>query len=212
MHAVVFAAGLDWLEALLPILFVLFWIVSQIVNVFRNVAGRGKPQQPVRPRPPVGRVDDVRADLERQIGEFLRERDQRRGEPAPGPKPVPRPAASPRPQPSRGKVETSKPVVARPDAGTAAGEPRAGQPAAPSRLGSLGEHGGDIAKHVQDAFSNDLEHRPARLAKPAAAGESVVAPSPPATHELVTLLRDPSSLRRLFLVREVLDRPTERWE
>jgi hypothetical protein len=30
--------------------------------------------------------------------------------------------------------------------------------------------------------------------------------------ELVTLVRDPNALRRLFLVREVLDRPTDRWE
>jgi hypothetical protein len=34
-----FAAGFDWLEAILPLLFVLIWIVSQVVAVFRRVRG-----------------------------------------------------------------------------------------------------------------------------------------------------------------------------
>jgi len=76
----------------------------------------------------------------------------------------------------------------------------------------LGDRGGDVAKHVRDAFAHDLEHRPSQLAKQAAAGESAVALPTPAAHEIVALVRDPNSLRRLFLVREVLDRPTDRWE
>ena len=212
MNAFLFAAGLDWLEALLPFLFVLFWIVSQVVNVFRNVAGRGKPQRPAPPRPAVERVDDVRADLERQIGEFLNERAQRRGEPTPEPTPVPRPQASPRPQPGRERPEKPKPVVTRPVGGAAQTQARSGQPAPPSRLGSLGDHGGDVAKHVHDAFADDLEHQRSRLAQPATGGGSAAARPAAATHELVALLRDPDSLRRLFLVREVLDRPIERWE
>jgi len=219
MHAIVFAAGLDWLEALLPCLFVLFWIVSQVVNVFRNVAGRGKPQLPAPPRPPVERVDDVRADLERQIGDFLKERAQPRREFPPEPvrmPPQPKPAArsqsAPQPQPGSARSEKPKPVATRPAGGAAAAEPRAGQPPSSSRLGTLGDHGGDIAQHVRDAFAKDLEHRPARLAKPTAAGEVAAARPAPAMDELVTLVRDPNALRRLFLVREVLDRPTDRWE
>ena len=38
-----FAAGFDWIEGLLPLLFVIFWIVSQVVNVVRRVAGGGGP-------------------------------------------------------------------------------------------------------------------------------------------------------------------------
>ena len=34
-----FAAGFDWLEAILPLLFVLIWIISQVVAVFRRVRG-----------------------------------------------------------------------------------------------------------------------------------------------------------------------------
>ena len=196
MNAFVFAAGLDWLEALLPFLFVLVGIVSQVVNVFRNVAGRGKPQPPApprRPRPPVDRVDDMRVDLERQIGEFLKERAQPRREPPPKPVRMP---------PQRKPAPRSQPAA----------EAHAERPTTPSRLGSLGDHGADVAKHVRDAFAHDLEHRTSQLAKPVAAGESAAAGPAPATHELVALVRDPNSLRRLFLVREVLDRPTERWE
>ena len=36
------AAGFDWLEALLPLLFVFIWIVSQVLNVFRRVAAAGR--------------------------------------------------------------------------------------------------------------------------------------------------------------------------
>jgi hypothetical protein len=58
------AAGLDWLEGLLPLLFVLFWIVSQVWGVFRKVGGdnvrgdngrnaerAGRPVGRERPRP-----------------------------------------------------------------------------------------------------------------------------------------------------------------
>jgi hypothetical protein len=47
---VLFAAGFDWLEALLPFLFVAFWIVSQVFAVFRRLQGGGR-QQPQPPRP-----------------------------------------------------------------------------------------------------------------------------------------------------------------
>ena len=42
-----FAAGFDWLEAVLPLLFVLIWIISQVVAFFRRVGGG-----------PQARVDD----------------------------------------------------------------------------------------------------------------------------------------------------------
>ena len=40
-------AAADWLEALLPILFVIFWIVSQVMNVAKSLRGpRGPAQWP----------------------------------------------------------------------------------------------------------------------------------------------------------------------
>jgi len=221
MH-VVLAAGLDWLEGLLPLLFVLFWIVSQVVNVLRTVAGRGRPQgpQPVeqvrRQRPDIERVEEVRSDLERQIEEFLAQKVGRRGEPA---EPVRIP---PRPQtpPARAKAEKPRAEPPLPTAGPARGSRaesvgadavRKSQAPAPP-LGSLGSHGGDIERHVRAAFADDLEHRPSRLTKPpAVAAEPTAARPMVAAHDLVTLLRDPAALRQLFIVREVLERPLDRW-
>ena len=220
MRPVIFAAGLDWLEGLLPLLFVLFWIVSQVVNVFRNVAGRGQPRQqpPVeqvrRPRPEDEPVETVRADLERQIEEFLTQRAEQRGQPVPGPvRMPPRPQTPPRLQPARAKTEKPRPATP-----PSRGEPVIAEtitktrslPPSASQLGSLGSHGGDIARHVRDAFADDLGHRPSRLTQPAAAAEPA-ATRPAAAHDLVTLLRDPTALRQLFIVREVLDRPIDRW-
>ena len=221
MQPVVLAAGLDWLEGLLPLLFVLFWIVSQVVNVFRNVAGRGQQRRPQpveqirRPRPEAEPVEAVRADLERQIEEFLTQRAEHRGKPAPGPVRIPpRPQTPPRPQPMRAKTEKSRPatppsrgesVIAETITKTQSRQPSAAQ------LGSLGSHGGDIARHVRDAFADDLGHRPSRLPAPAVAATEQAAARPAAAHDLVMLLRDPAALRQLFIVREVLERPVDRW-
>lgn len=228
MRPFVFAAGIDWLEGLLPLLFLLFWIISQVVNVVRNVVGRGQPQvpQPAVPgrprRPEVGRGDDVRANLERQIEEFLAQRAERRVEPAPPslqPPPSPRPPSPQAPRPQ--SVRALRDAPRAPESPSRSGrEPAApAQPqgirqpqAAAANLGSLGSHGGDIARHVRDAFADDLEHRRPRLGKPTVGGPAEpVAAHPPEAHDLVTLLRDPTALRQLFIVREVLDRPVDRW-
>ena len=59
-----FAAGIDWLEALLPILFVGFWIVSQIVAVIRKIAGPAAPNRPgpaARPVATCGQSSNARS-------------------------------------------------------------------------------------------------------------------------------------------------------
>ena len=73
------AAGLDWLEGLLPVAFVLIWIVSQVMNLFRNAAGKGggqvagKPAKPVRVAPRAARPPGERpVAVDAEIEEFLR--------------------------------------------------------------------------------------------------------------------------------------------
>ena len=62
------AAGLDWLEGILPLLFLLFWILSQVRNLF---AGGAKPPGPVvvrpMPRPPID--EERHRERARQAGE-----------------------------------------------------------------------------------------------------------------------------------------------
>lgn len=209
------AAGLDWLEGLLPLLFVLFWIVSQVWGVFRKVAGNGeaKPPRPVpRPAPrPVPQAPwleeaprrddaDLRGELEKQIEEFLRETGR---QPRPeAPAQPPRPGRRPR-RPSRERP-TAAPVPPPP-------MPASGRrPEGAGVVGSLAERRSDIARHVEDAFADDLVHRKATApAVPAPADERM--PAAPAPLDLVAALRNPATLKQLILVREVLDRPVGRW-
>lgn len=231
---VLLAAGLDWLEGLLPVLFVIIWIVSQVWAVFRRAAGPQRPQGGPAPRPrgvgepaPAPRPDARgRTELERQIEAFLRE--SRGGQP-PGPAEAagpgarrPAPATAPGPRPARRpdrqtgggqrRGTTTAGGAGRPAAGGEAGAPaaadRAGAPR--QREAAATTFGGDIARHVDEAFASDLKHRIA----PATVTPAMPAATPALAEQqgaIVELLRDPESLRRLVIIREVLDRPVERW-
>lgn len=223
------AAAGDWLEALLPILFVLFWIVSQVVNVVQRVRGaggdavrRGKGGAPVervvRPAAPPDAGAEARQDLERQIEAFRRGQAEAgraagRGIPAAAPTPssprtpAPRPPAAP--QPAARKQAQSRPR------------------SAPPASGPLASHDGDIARHVEGAFAHDLSHsRPARPTGAAAVPGSLAssaaesgaglraanAAEPLSTAaELVAMIRNPATVRQAILLGEVLGRPVDRW-
>ena len=66
--------------------------------------------------------------------------------------------------------------------------------------------GTDVSKHVTEAFATDLKHRiapaDAPLQPPVVADRGV---------DLISMLREPATLRALVVMREVLDRPVERW-
>jgi hypothetical protein len=218
-----FAAGFDWIEGLLPLLFVIFWIVSQVVNLVRRVAGDGgrpaappvrPPRRPVAGEPPA----DVRVELERQIEEFLRQ--SRGGNPQPTPAPQPAAQRKPEPRPQQ------RPAVQRSDRPRASGTssvrrtppPLPPKPGAPApRLGDrpyapLGEAGDDIIEHVNDAFAKDLGHRDSILSSPAVVAKPKAAAAGGVADELAAAIRDPAALRRLIVMREILDRPVHRWE
>ncbi len=232
---VLLAAGLDWLEGLLPVLFVIIWIVSQVWAVFRRAAGPQRPLAGPAPRPRAGGEPDPaqrpdvrgRTELERQIEAFLRES---RGEQPPRPagadgrgagQAAPAPATGMRParrpeRPSGGgqrRDTTTAGGAVRP--AVTAGEP--GPQVATDRAGTTRKRdaatttfGGDIARHVDEAFASDLKHRIAPATMPPAMPAAV--PTLAAQHgAIVDLLREPESLRRLVIIREVLDRPVERW-
>ncbi len=195
------ANGLDWLETLLPVLFFLFWILAQLVGVVKKVVGGGAGPQPQPPQPPPIRkprpvaVDGVgRGDLQDEIREFLRREspDRRRAMPPPATSPPqPRP---PRPRPAPQLVERSKEVP----------EPM------PSRVS-----GESIAERVRQDFSKELEH----LSTPLTADRALASTPPsggatsvlPAAAEIVRSLRSPATLRELIVIREILDRPVDRW-
>lgn len=194
------AAG-EWLEALLPFLFLLFWVVSQIRNFFRAV-NQGRPQGPVpvRPAPRPVADDERRREIARQVEEFIR---RAAGEKEPAAR---REAGAPRPsKPRRAAAPVPAPGAARQPVREARAAP---EPARP--LGSLGGHGGDVARHVGDAFAHEVGRLEPGAGGRAEAATGVVAPAGSVT-DIASLLRNPATLRQMLLVREVLDRPVERW-
>lgn len=212
------AAGFDWLDGLVPLVFAIFWIVSQVVNLVRRLSGeprrpRVEPVAAPRRRPPA--VDagdgagDVRGDLERQIEEFLARSQQ--GRPVP-----PRPVGSRRVEPTPARPRSAPLQAARrPPPPLPAPLPQAsGSSVAARHFDPLGAAGDDIAEHVQDAFKRKLT----RLGSSLPAGNAVDAAERPqpaanaAAADLARAVRDPLEIRRLILFREVLERPVHRWE
>ena len=225
---VLFAAGFDWLEALLPFLFVAFWIVSQVFAVFRRLQGGGQQPPPPprprfepvrdRPRPPQPAGDDAadsRSVLEKQIAEFLREATgekkpqptinqptMQKSEPGTATRPQPPRAAAPVRREREPKKNAVKREVAARITETAPQQPR---PQSES-----------VARHVQDAFSRELTHLRGTITQdePQAGGASRTSALTPAltpAEELMHLLRNPVTVRQVILLREILDRPVERW-
>lgn len=190
------AAGLDWLEGILPAVFVGFWILSQVFAVFRR-AGRGEgPVVVVKPMPAPDEEPVLNRDrLQEEIEKFLLER---RGRPdreaetrAPASQPVRR-ASPPRLDEPRPRPRHRQPVAPPPL------PPSSSSSAAAATVS-------DVARHVEEAFAHDLAHE-----APLAPGD-VPAARPTAAGGLAALIRDPETIRRLIVMREVLERPTERW-
>ena len=240
----------DWLEGLVPFLFFVIWIVSQVVGVVRRIGGGGKVAggdpnagRPVGPAPgqvrevrevrppvvPAGEPDrraaepDRRAaqeDLQRQIEAFRRGQAEG-GIPDPPRRTPSNPPALPKAPPRREPVavKTAAPRgqeggVRRspaPTANRSAPAPaRQGPPSANNPPPILGGHAGEIGRHVDGAFAHDLAHAGIR---PGSSDQSAVAPQtvPTVAHDLVAMFRDPKTIRQVILLREVLDRPIDRW-
>lgn len=247
-------AANDWLEGLVPFLFFVIWIVSQVVGVVRRIGGGGqvaggdpKAGRPVGPAPgqvrevrppvvPVGEPDRRAAELDRRAAEPDRRAAQedlqrqieafRRGQAEGGDRDLPRrtppnPPALPK-APARRAPVAVKTAAPRGQEGGARRSPaptanrsaaaavRQGAPSANNPPPILGGHAGEIGRHVDGAFAHDLAHAGIR---PGSSDESAVAPQtvPTVAHELVAMFRDPKTIRQVILLREVLDRPIDRW-
>ena len=192
------AAGLDWLEAVLPAVFVIIWIVSQIAGVLGKFRQKGKPPpqpqvQPARPvaaggrrvaprpQPPRPAGVGLDAQLREQIEQFLKERPPESIEleqVTRSPLPVP---PEPRPKPKQRPPQPPRPAV----------RPRE------VRTSSLVE---------MPHLTSSLQPQAAEAASPLPSAASVAVAG-----TIAGLLADPRSLRQAIVLREVLDRPVERW-
>lgn len=228
-----FAAGIDWLEAILPILFVGFWILSQVFAIFRRVAG-GPARPPVvrvpdlvrddgvKPRPPAPPEVDPRAELEKQIADFLRQVTGEAPQAAPA-RPRTQPPAL-KPERPRPRSDTSLPpkqsAPAAPRPRPALPRPRPSMqpvPAAGERhVGTLDTQPSDVARHVEDAFAHELGHLHSGLERPGDEAAQTERPRPGGAprvtaRDLVAAARDPATIRQAILLREILERPADRW-
>ena len=235
MLCVVFAAGLDWLEGLLPALFVGFWILSQVFAIFRRPANRGEQPQPVgggrqpqpassppRRPPPTELLEDVRdenldpgvpiempprdrARLEQEIEDFLAGRRSGRS-PAPEQRQPSSDRLPERRQRRRGEPRRQRGSVKPPRSA----EPPALPPPVAVDRPRPSASDTDIARHVDEAFAHDLAHEP-----PLILDDKVMTGSPhtKTSHaSLAAMLRNPATIRQIIVMREVLERPTERWQ
>ena len=83
-------------------------------------------------------------------------------------------------------------------------------------MGKLDARQTEVDRHVSDAFSHDLRHRTSGLADHHLNTATPDQPAPrpvvaTQAEDLVRMLANPASLRQLILLREVLDRPIDRW-
>lgn len=65
----------------------------------------------------------------------------------------------------------------------------------------------DVARHVEEAFAHDLAHE----SPSGTAAQAVAAISAAPSADLIASLRSPENLRKLIIVREILEVPTHRW-
>jgi len=252
-HLHLFAAGFDWLEALLPLAFLFIWIISQVAAVVRRVAGRAQPADQVEkevvvqlpvprgrngqrrcpgcgttfvtpaeaitPCPECGLLtaatvgeddeieeEDMGSGLDDEIAAFLNRwqkeaakkikkevsPDQVRVPPLP-------PPPGQRQQMSHGNTSSRR--------------------AAPAILHE-GRDTGEISDHVHAVFDKGLDHLPeGEVESPwADHGQSTSDQTRAAEtvgqtngKSLARLLANPQMVRQAFVLREVLDRPTDRW-
>jgi len=171
----------NWIDNVIPFLFVVVWIIVQAINFFRKAAQampQGRAPQ-VRPRLPADQGGPGRPpETDREIEELLRR--------TLGMEPVRRPPPSPPKQ--QKKKDKKKQVVAK--------------EAGPTPRGMRD----DISRHVEQAFAHDLAH-----ASPSGTALQKAASGSHPADDLIASLRSPENLRRLMMVREILDVPSHRW-
>jgi hypothetical protein len=194
-----------------------------VFAVLRRIGGAPQPPARIdrpRPQPQPKPGGDVRSELERQIEEFLRQaggEQVRRPEAATGTgqRRADQPQRSQQPPvvktPPAAKPVTSSSGPSRVDRERLAGGMRevrrVARPAAAAAPGAVES----VEHHVQDAFSHDLAHSRGGLAQESTAPATVTHRSNDIAAELVAMLRSPEATRRAILLREVLDRPVDRW-
>jgi hypothetical protein len=219
----------ELLRVLVPIVFLIIWVISQVVGE------QGKRQQPVKgPRQQPGGRRPQPKGVAQGIEEFLRRAAEQRqgGRPAEVEVVRPEPAAAGRRPHAAGWLDQGSPQQGRlePAAVDRVVEVLPSRSdiaeSVESHLGSdqLGRHAEQLGDEIRDGdaemeqrlsarfdhqvgrLESELSERPTPHAAPriAATGGRTAA-------ELIELLRNPRGIRTAILVSEILNRPEHRW-
>jgi len=178
-----------------------------------------RPIAPPRPRP-----QPDRREVEDEVSDFLRRAAEKRS----GRPPAVSPAAAPAAEAPRRLIEIGASDVVH---AQAIEEPPTGAAVAQhvrqhldtrefdaraSHLTSVDQADEAIESHLHQVFAHQVGHlSSSRPADPVLEGQSGAAPTTPETtapaEYLVSLLGNPQSLRSAVILKEVLERPTQRW-
>ena len=207
----------NFLRAIVPLLAIVFWIVSQFMgNREKAGAPREAARKPIPPRPE--KKADADASIREQVEQFLRQAaEQRHRAPA-----AERSAATPPPIPPQNPKRTRGPKKeAAQKATRELSEVRAKTAQesrfAPSRLSSVGDrHLEETAvtqadERMAERLHQKFDHSLGRLAKPRVSSQSEDEPvqlqSPAAL--IAAALREPQNVRQAIILSEIMKRPAE---
>jgi len=235
------AALADVVQVVLPIIFMVFYILSQILGG-REQAKRKAPPRPQRPKPPQA-LDPARpaprqppnqADaLRREVEQFLR---RAQGKPDPQeepthPKPEPqaprqpprrlvasapdRPALSQTPLPSQISKKASRTSFSAPNLRREGVGEHVAKHVSSRKLAEHAEHLGEqmalTDERLESRLHEKFDHQLGNLQRQATA-EPKKKEGPNITAQIVELLSQPDGMRQMIVANEILRRPDERWE
>lgn len=212
----------ELLRVLIPIVFLIIWVISQVVGA------HGKRQQPVKGpgQQPGGRRPQPKG-VAQEIEEFLRRAAQQRegGRPAevevvrPEPAAVGRLDQGPPQQKPLEPAAVDRVVEVLPSRSDIAEsvERHLGSDTLGRHAEQLGDKIRDVDEEVEQRLSAKFDHQVGRLGSELRktptrrSAPQAAATGGSRTAELIELLRNPRGIRTAILVSEILNRPEHRW-
>jgi hypothetical protein len=217
----------DWWNWLIPAVFIIIYLLNHLLSGAK-AAGAAKPPQPQRRRVPAPQPEHAarpqqpapgQAQLNAEIEQFLKRANERRMEKArrEAAPPSARPAATPPPRLAEPATDATPPDR----------DFNAVEKSVKQHLGNRGfqeraEHLADdilrqeaeMQRHLEQAFS----HQVGTLGGGESTTPKAAAQAPPATADraatakaLAGILANQADIRQAILLKELLERPTDRW-
>ena len=177
----------DLLGAIVPILFVIFWVVSQVLAGINRA--RKKPPEAEAPEGDRERAadDELAQEIERFLGKGQSKTEQ--------------PDISPRPT-----TVKSEPIIT-----AEAVPPRRAAMPLPARRPTRRKKPVRKLRQQQADFTSATDDSSAKGVDPVDQGEQSIVHLPGAASELQNLMDDPATVRRAFLLSQIFSRPEDRW-